>query len=428
MIKNKMIKNKMINKITINVNYDGGNIMKKYISVILSLVLLFLITGCDTLEESKAMVPSKQDSRVTTANNTFAFNIFKELNGEDLENNVFISPLSISEALAMTYNGAEGSTKEEIAEALAFGDLTKDEVNSGFKYVNQFLDKVDDKIQLEVANSLWIREGETINQDFIDLNKDAFNAMVESLDFSNENASNTINRWIDQSTNGLINQMIEPPIDDDVLMYLINAIYFNGKWTDPFDAERTADISFNNGLEKRTVEMMRRKGTVPYMVGDNYKAVKLYYGNKKTSMTCILPNEDVDINTFIDSMDQEKWNKIQEELTEEEDVILNLPKFKMEYGIKELNESLKSLGMEEAFEFGADFSGISDELFISRVLHKAVIEVNEEGSEAAGATVVEMKLTSAAEPKSFVADRPFIFVISDEDMGNILFMGKAFDL
>ncbi len=405
--------------------------MKKIMSVFSIITLLILSTGCDDTMDmtSEAMVETKQDSRITTANNTFAFNIFRAINREDLENNIFISPLSISEALTMTYNGAKDSTQEEITSALAFGDLTKEEINSGYKYLNNYLNHMDDQIILEIANSLWIREGINIQQNFIDINQEVFNARVQELDFSKSEAEKIINGWIDQSTKGLITNMIKPPIPEEVIMYLINAIYFKGEWSNPFKATETMDDSFINGYgEEKTIKMMRMWDDILYMEEDNYKAVKLYYGDKKTSMTCILPDKTVDINTFIDSFDYEKWHTLQAELNSEEFVNLSIPKFRMEYGPKELSKSLVSLGMNKVFTTQADLSGIYNGLFITDVLHKAVIEVNEEGSEAAAVTIIECGADSVREPITFVADHPFIFVIWDEEMGNILFIGKAYDL
>jgi serine protease inhibitor len=157
-------------------------------------------------------------------------------------------------------------------------------------------------------------------------------------------------------------------------------------------------------------------------------AVRLPYGSGKISMYCILPEETVSINEFIASLDAEKWNIIKNSISEREQVQLQLPRFKLEYGIKNLNDSLTALGMGEAFTDTADFSGIREDICISRVLHKAVIEVNEEGSEAAAATVVEIRETAAVEPLAFIADRPFVFIISDDDTGTILFMGKLYDV
>ena len=170
--------------------------------------------------------------------------------------------------------------------------------------------------------------------------------------------------------------------------------------------------------------MMSRKGEVEYTKGDNYKAVRLPYGNGKTSMYCVLTDDGVNINEFIDNMSIEKWNEIRKNVAEVDEVVLQIPKFKLEYGIKNLNDSLQSIGLGEAFSDKADFSGIREGVYINRVLHKAVIEVNEEGSEAAAATVVEMKEVAARQPITFIADKPFMFIIADGTTGTILFMGK----
>ncbi|EOD01218.1 serpin family protein [Caldisalinibacter kiritimatiensis] len=178
----------------------------------------------------------------------------------------------------------------------------------------------------------------------------------------------------------------------------------------------------------KNIMMMLKDGDVEYAQGDDYKAVRLPYGNGDIAMYCILPKEDISINQFIENMNLDKWNEIRENVTETKDVILQIPKFKMEYGIKNLNDSLTALGMGEAFSMNADFSGIREGIFINRVLHKAVIEVNEEGSEAAGVTVVEIKECAMPEPINFIANRPFMFIIADDKTGTILFMGKYCDV
>ena len=174
--------------------------------------------------------------------------------------------------------------------------------------------------------------------------------------------------------------------------------------------------------------MMSRKGKIEYGEVGKSKIVRLPYGNEKTAMYCILPEQDVKINDYIEEFSFEKWKELQESLSKNDDVILHLPRFKLEYGIKNLNDSLTALGMGKAFSDSADFSGIRDGIYISRVLHKAVIEVNEEGSEAAGVTVVEMQETAAMEPIMFIADRPFVFLIADDETGTILFMGKLMEV
>jgi serine protease inhibitor len=317
-----------------------------------------------------------------------------------------------------------------MGKTLGFQDIDRKAVNKGYSYLHNYLQNVDEKLELNVANSIWVREGQKINENFLSNNKNNFNAQITTLDFTQDSAVQTMNKWIYDATRGKIAKMLEPPIDPDVIMYLINAIYFKGEWSKQFDPEKTFDGTFSafDGSEQ-AVKMMSLKGEVEYTEGRDYKAVRLPYGNGKMSMYAILPNEDVSINDFIDSMELDKWNEIRNNMVDTADVLLQIPKFELEYGIKNLNSSLIELGMGEAFSEDADFSGIREDVFISNVFHKAVIEVNEEGSEAAAATVIGIGLTSAIiDPITFIADRPFMFIIADETTGTMLFMGKLLSI
>ncbi|HHY63900.1 MAG TPA: serpin family protein [Clostridiaceae bacterium] len=401
--------------------------MKKSLSLILIFIFLMMTAACGSQPAYEATLV---DNSVVDGNNQFAFDIFKALNEEDSENNIFISPMSISSALAMAYNGAEGSTKEAMEKALGFSGIDRVLVNEGFKNLFLYLKKVDKEIDLSIANSIWIKKGEKINKDFIKNNEQKFNAKVSELDFSDPGSVDVINKWISKETKGKIEKMLNPPIDPLVVMYLVNAIYFKGEWSDPFNPNVTKDWTFHSydGCEQ-TIKMMSRKDDYEYLQGKDFKAIRLPYGKGKTSMNIILPDEGVDINEFISRLDRDTWYSIRDSMKIDE-VQVKIPRFTMEYGIKNLNESLKSLGMEVAFSEDADFSGICDDVFISEVLHKAIIEVNEEGSTAAAATVVAMTGTSAPvkEPLTFIADRPFIFLITEEDTGTILFMGKVLSI
>lgn len=362
---------------------------------------------------------------VTNNNSEFATDIFRELNKEDSNKNIFISPFSISTALTMTYNGAVGETKKEMEEALRYLNININEVNQTYKNLIPYLNQVDNEIDLDINNSIWYKQGEKIKENFIDTNKKIFNAKVEQLNFSNPKSANIINSWIKESTKGKIEKMLEPPIPSDIVMYLINAVYFKGSWTVEFDEEDTFDSIFTdiNG-EKQNIRMMKRKGEIYYSIGKDYKTIKLPYGKEKISMYFILPEKNKEINNFIKELNGEKIEEMKKGLRKTENVNIQIPRFKMEYGIKNLNESLSNMGMPKAFTKQADFSDIGDNLSISEVLHKAVVEVNEEGSEAAGVTVVGIKTTSISEPKSFIANRPFVFFIAEEDTGTILFLGK----
>lgn len=413
------------------------NTMKKILCFTLCIIIIVgLVTACS--DKLSQLSPSGQNNsfdkekisqETVEGNSGFAFDIFKQLDIEDGYQSIFISPLSISTALTMTYHGAKTTTKEAMAKVLGYTGIEGEKLDESYKNLLRYLKQMDKKVELNINNSLWIREGEAINEYFLSLNKDIFDASVTSLDFSKENAANEINQWISDATKKKIEKMIDSPISPDIVMYLINAIYFKGDWTKQFDTKYTFDTSFRAGDGSTSeVKMMSRNGKAEYGQGDGFKAVRLPYGSGKAAMYCILPEEAVSINDFIAGLDKDRWKVIKESISERDEVQLQLPRFKLEYGIKNLNNSLTALGMGEAFTASADFSGIRESLCISRVLHKAVIDVNEEGSEAAAATVVEMKETALAEPLTFIADRPFVFVIADDETGTILFMGKLYDM
>ena len=410
------------------------NSLKSILCFILCIVTIAgLFTGCSGKLSSSSLNSSYDRGKISQetidGNTGFAFDIFTQLNKEDEKQSIFISPLSISTALTMTYLGAGTTTKESMAKALGYTGMNDEKLNESYRNLLRYLKQLDKKVELNISNSLWIKEGEVIKEDFLSANRNIFDASINPLDFSKENAADEINQWISNATKKKIEKMIDPPIPPNIIMYLINAIYFKGDWAEQFDTKNTFDASFLAGDGSTSeVKMMSRNGKVEFGQGDGFKAVRLPYGSGKAAMYCILPDEAVSINDFIESLDKELWKDIKDSISERDEVRLQLPRFKLEYGIKNLNDSLTALGMGEAFTDSADFSGIRDGLCISRVLHKAVIDVNEEGSEAAAVTVVEMRETAAAEPLTFIADRPFVFVIADDETGTILFMGKLYDV
>jgi len=382
-------------------------------------------SGEVSAEESDELAGSV-DRNLVSANTGFGFKIFKELILEDSNQNVFISPLSILLALAMTYNGAVGDTNLAMAEALRFKGFDLEELNSGFHDLMISIRNADNDIDIAIANSIWYRLGFKVKEDFIERNKKYFSSEVNEIDFAAPEAVDTINGWIEEETRGKIDKMLSE-IPADAVMYLINAIYFKGNWTYPFDENLTSDDDFYllDGSTKK-VPMMTQEENFPYYRGDNFSGVRIPYGQEKMAMYIILPDEGTGVDSVIESLDAEKWNEIKDSFYGSQ-VSLTMPKYKMEYGIKLLNDALAELGMGIAFGPGADFSGISPDIFISKVLHKAVIEVNEKGSEAAAATVVEMMESAmpVEEIIEFVVDRPFFFVIADDRSGSIIFMGKV---
>jgi len=353
-----------------------------------------------SLEKSDELADSI-DRSLVDANTRFAFNIFNGLANEDSGQNIFISPLSILLALAMTYNGAIGETNLAMSDAME---------------------------EMSIANSIWQRMDFDAKEPFIDINKKYYSSEVKKLDFSDPGAVDTINDWISDATKEKITKMLTE-IPGDVVMYLINAIYFKGDWTYPFEEAATYDDDFylNDGNTKK-VPMMNIHEHFDYARGDDYGMIRLPYGQEKFAMYIVLPDDGVSIDSIIEGIDGQKWDQMIGSLSDS-DVILSMPKYKMEYGVKLLNDVLTEMGMGIAFGPEADFSNISEGIFISKVMHKAIIEVNEKGSEAAAATVVEMAESAmpVEEIVEFKVNRPFIFTISDDRTGAILFMGKVMD-
>ena len=216
----------------------------------------------------------------------------------------------------MTYQGAQGTTKEAMAKALRYSDIDIQVLNESYKNLLPHLMKLDHKIELNIANSIWIRDGVPIQEPFLSINKEVFNALVSTLDFSKEDAANKINQWISDATNEKISQMIEPPIAPDTIMYLINAVYFKGNWADEFNKEHTLNsLFYREDGRSEEVMMMSRNGSVEYGQKDDFKVVRLPYENGKTAMYCILPEEGKSTNEFIEDLDSEKWKIVKDSIS-----------------------------------------------------------------------------------------------------------------
>jgi serine protease inhibitor len=408
-----------------------------FIALIIAAFLL-ACAGCRRVSAGEGLTPVSEDRAdemvedldrgLVNANTRFAFNIFNQLIAEDEGMNIFISPLSILLALAMVYNGAAGETSLAMADAMEFEGMDMEELNQGFSSLMISLLSADKSVELSIANSIWQRQDFDVKEDFLETNKKYYNSGVRKLDFSDPGAVDIINGWISDATRGKIEDMIDE-IPPAAVMYLINAIYFKGDWTYPFEEEATYDEDFylSDG-STASVPMMHMTEDFEYGAFEGFKIIRLPYGRQKLAMYILLPDEGGDLDSIIRDMDEERWKDHTERLSGGE-VELSLPRYKMEYGVKLLNDTLGLLGMEIAFTPMADFSNIAPGIFISRVMHKAVIEVNEKGSEAAAATVVEMAESAmpVEEIREFKADRPFMFTISDDRTGSILFMGKLME-
>jgi len=367
------------------------------------------------------------DQNVVSLNTDFALKIFKELSNEDKNTNVFISPISISITAAMAYNGAKNLTQQEIAETMEFTDYNMDELNSAFKVLLSSMTDIDEMVQLYSGNSIWCREDFDVKKNFIDLVENYYNASIYNEDFNNPDTADKMNNWVNEATDGKITGIVNPSTLKDVVMYLVNAIYFKGQWKDKFKVENTKEDDFfliDDNAKK--VQMMSASEKYNYFEGDDFQMLRMPYGRDKTAMYVFLPKEGADINKYVNTLSTDLLNKYISEAISTE-TILKFPKFNIKYGTKSLVEPLKKLGMVNAFSAEkADFSSIAPLMFISRIEHKAIIEVNEEGTVAAAASSFGMGAT-AVRPVEFIVNRPFVLLIRDDRTGNLLFMGKILE-
>lgn len=374
----------------------------------------------DVIDEVLHLIDDSSISNVASANTSFGFKLLKDLQKRQPDTNIMISPLSISIALAMTYNGAAGETQRAMADVLEIENLGIDTVNRSNAALRNSLENTDPKVEIAIANSIWSRQGVDFNPAFLDRNREFFEAEIESLNFSDPQAPEIINGWVDTNTNGKIKQIIQR-IDPGTLLFLINAIYFNGSWQKEFDKSATRDGIFHlsDGGQKQ-VKMMYRKGAYPHFRGEYFEAARLPYGKGRVSMYLFLPNRDSNPNDVIEQLNAENWSHWLSQFQDRTDNSeMILPRFKLEYEVK-LNDALTALGMGIAFGAGADFSGMGTQLLISEVRHKTIIEVNEEGTEAAAVTAV---VGVKSLPPAFRVNRPFLFAIHDDRTQTILFMG-----
>ena len=404
---------------------------KRLVSIILTGIIVILT--CDRLpdeQEPNKLNLTKKSLELIESDNEFGLEFFREVINNDTSDNIMVSPLSVALALGMTYNGADGSTKEAMKETLKLSGLSDEEINTAYKSIIDQLLKLDPKVVLSIANSIWYRLNFTVLPEFIDLNKIYYDAEVNELDFSLPDAKDIINEWVDEKTKGLIPEIIDY-IPAEAVMYLINAIYFKGLWKYEFDPEATSEQPFYlTNDQTEVVDMMEMECDLMYMSNELFSAVKLPYGDGAFSMTILLPHSQYTPDNIVEELSNENWNTWMNSFSNEH-VVVKLPKFKFKF-FRLLNQDLKDMGMSIAFDpFNADFGGINpdEKLYISRVLHKTFIDVSEEGTEAAAVTAVEISFTSIdpSQPTAtfFVVDRPFIFSIQENSSGTILFMGKV---
>ncbi len=355
------------------------------------------------------------------ASNTFGFDLLRELADEDRTRSVFISPISASMALGMTMNGAAGETFDAMRSTLRLTGLSETQINESYRDLLDLFTELDPSVDVAIANSIWHREGLSVQAPFRERVTSYFDSRVEALDFGSPSAPTRINDWVRSATRGKIEEMAPSPIPGNVIVYLMNAVYFEAGWTTPFDPRqtRTAPFHLENG-GTASVQMMVRDDTIRSAFSDRWAAADLPYGGGAFSMTVVVPRGETSVHSLLEEADAGWWEELTSSFTVGR-TLLSLPRFELEWeGV--MNDALETMGMGVAFDGAADFSrmfgGVG--LWIDEVRQKSFLQVDEEGTVAAAVTSVT-GVTSL--PPEVRADRPFLFAIRERLSGTILFMG-----
>jgi serpin B len=405
--------------------------MNYYLSIILSVFLLNLTPSCQNgdLTPQVAQVElelTTQQAEKASQNNAFTFDLLTEaLSDLSDQENAMLSPLSVTMALSMTANGAEGATQSTIYKTLRSAGYEPSFLNEYYKKLITSLPALDPKVKLDIANSIWYKEGFQVVPAFLETNENFYQATARALNFNDPAATKIINDWVNEKTKGKIPTIVDK-IDQDMRMYLINAIYFKGAWSKPFKKDRTQNMEFHSPSGSVQTPFMQNEGVYSVFENVDFKAVEIPYGDTTYSMYAFLPANEISPKTLLNKLSENgKWDEYQREFNSRQ-TRLSLPKFKFSYE-NSLIDELEQLGMGLAFSNQADFSGIEKNggLTISEVKHKTFIEVNEEGTEAAAVTSVGVSLTSMPQYYTLNFDRPFLFFIRENSSGLIMFAGQV---
>jgi serpin B len=400
-----------------------------------SIILPIIIIATISIISAFAFVDANGDLQtVVKGNSTFGFDLYQELKWK--KGNLFFSPYSISTALAMTYAGARGQTEKEMAEVLHFS-LEQEPLHHSFSMLQSNLNTIQNKghIKLSIANSLWAQEGYPFLDTFFNLNEKYYGSGLNFVDFAKETESAriTINTWVEDKTQQKIKELIKRGMLNSLTrLVLCNAIYFKGNWLIQFDKKKTIDSDFYISKNKITkVPLMSQKSKFKFKDFGDFSAIELPYEGNDLSMIIFLPKEVDGLADFEGNLTNGSVKAWIDELigSYESEVLVNLPKFKTTCE-SELSEILGEMGMHSAFSLPpADFSGMTGkkDFFISKIIHKAFVDVNEEGTEAAAATVVVIQTLSISKPLTFRADHPFVFLIRENITESILFIGRIVD-
>ncbi len=411
--------------------------MKKAIpgSMLLLIAITAMVVSCDRLrDEPQPGDPVQVDltlkqKEVVDSANTFAFDLFRPVVSEDKgSKNLMISPFSITSALSMALNGAASGTYNAISHTLRYDSQTLQEVNETYLKLTKEMITVDPRVTIEIANSVWLEKRLVVKQPYIDALRTWYLAEARNIDVSDPGAVDLVNGWIEEKTHDKIRDMLDG-LSPDLAMLLINAIYFNGRWRYQFDKKETADKPFYITPDAPVnVPMMYQKENFAVIRSENATMIDLPYGQGNYTMVVMLPDEGVTLQEVAATLSPKRWNTWMQQLSYgTSEVQLSLPRFEYEYK-RSLNDDLKALGMEVAFGTWADFSNITDQsIMISGVLHQTFIRTDEEGTEAAAATVVEFEFTSVPQTHVVNVNRPFLYFIRESTTGTLVFMGQVVD-
>lgn len=396
-------------------------------------------------EQREEIIPASaaelkaSDRQLVKSYNEFGKALFREAAQEpEGSGNVFLSTYSVAAALSMVYNGASGLTAEELAKVLRYPAAGREDISSSGLAIMDATIQNTNQAEVRIANSMWARKGWAFSPYVLELNSKYYKSQLGTLDFSDEASAEKMNEWVKEHTKGRINRMIEPPIDPTTVSILLNAVYFKGQWTKPFEESQTSSKPFKleQGGEK-SVPMMAKGDLYSYYGAEEVQAVRLPYEDERLGMNVYVPgNKTGTLENLVAWLLENGGLEAVQNGYKERQGSVELPRFKLEY-TKELNETLARMGIREAFN--SESTGLNGmlqktsepqigNLYIGSVLHKSYVEVNERGTEAAAATKIEMRAGSAApaeEPFQFAADRPFFFTIEDRATGLILFMGMV---
>lgn len=411
--------------------------MKNKFFFLLVTAVVVLVSACDSLV--KTPDEGAHDDYVPTGgsgpiqlraallpqaarDNAFALNIFRSMASSSSDSNIVISPMSISIALGMAWNGAAAETKAEMTALLGMSETPDSLINQYYEVMQKSLPVIDSSTTVNLANSLWYTTDFAVKPSYLNVNQTYFDAEIRSIDFKQAWAKDTINAWVDAKTNHLIPEIVEST--QDQVMYLINAVYFKGAWVMPFDPKKTTPSSFTKQKGGTSqVNMMYMLDTLCLGETENAQYLDLAYGNGAYSMTLVLPKTGYSTSNVLSALTPESLNQTISTLNKQK-VELYLPRFKVECDF-DLIPTLQSLGMKLAFTPSANFSGISDaSIMISDVKHKTFVEVTEKGTTAAAVTSIGFEYTSMPNYPQFIVNKPFLFFIRENGSKVILFAGK----